>query len=154
MNLIFVPGSPCAIDAAELNEHGQCLGLHSGLPLRDLQARHPGAQVGSEDDFIASLAASVTVEPISEQAFRHAREMMPPLSWHSSHQEDGEAETFVFGELEGGTMATIYARLGERYWRLQGVATLPHQAIVSQVRAAQVGMLRAYQGRTSPALYR
>ncbi len=144
MNLIFVPGSPCAIDAAELNEHGQCLGLHSGLPLRDLQTRHPGAQVGSEDDFIAHLAARVSVEPISDQAFCRARDMMPPLSWHSSHQEDGEAETFVFGELEDGAMATIYARLGERYWRLHGVATLPHQAIVARVRAAQMGMLRAH----------
>ena len=46
MNLIFVPGSPCAIDAVELNEHGQCLGLHSGLSLHDLQTRHPSAQVG------------------------------------------------------------------------------------------------------------
>ncbi|MDD4937136.1 MAG: hypothetical protein PHT60_15340 [Acidiphilium sp.] len=134
--LFYVPGSTHAIDYAR-EIAGQYVSVYGGRTLAELAEEYPGVVLGDEDSFIEQQERALSTDPkeITETQFMDALEMLPPLHW----MNHGAGESFKCPEFIAGNITTIYARLNGRYWSFQGVATLPHVAIMERIARAEAG---------------
>ncbi|AGO57689.1 hypothetical protein SOD_p00150 (plasmid) [Serratia plymuthica 4Rx13] len=69
------------------------------------------------------------VEEITLAAFMDAIAVMYPRDWCG----DIECESFKLAEMYCGEVTTIYAKVGERYFRFRDVVSLPHTAILARI---------------------
>ena len=69
------------------------------------------------------------VAEISLMAFMDAIAVMYPKDWEG----DAHSETFKLAEMYCGEVTTVYAKVGERYFRFRDVVTLPHSAILARI---------------------
>ncbi|HIE2223881.1 TPA: hypothetical protein ACXK2U_004281 [Serratia marcescens] len=69
------------------------------------------------------------VEEITLAAFMDAIAVMYPKDWAG----DAHSETFKLAEMYCGEVTTVYAKVGERYFRFRDVVTLPHCAILARI---------------------
>ncbi|QHM74040.1 hypothetical protein [Mixta intestinalis] len=77
-------------------------------------------------------AAVKSPEEIDVHAFHDALGVMYPMNWQGSGE--GEYETFMLAEMVCGDVTQIYARLGNRYYRMCDKNTLRHADILARVR--------------------
>ncbi|BEO78969.1 hypothetical protein I5K96_24030 [Serratia marcescens] len=69
------------------------------------------------------------VAEISLMEFMDAIAVMYPKDWAG----DAHSETFKLAEMYCGEVTTVYAKVGERYFRFRDVVTLPHSAILARI---------------------
>ncbi len=69
------------------------------------------------------------VEEITLAAFMDAIAVMYPKDWEG----DAHSETFKLAEMYCGEVTTVYAKVGERYFRFRDVVTLSHSAILARI---------------------
>lgn len=75
------------------------------------------------------------VEEITLAAFMDAIAVMYPRDWCG----DVECESFKLAEMYCGEVTTIYAKVGERYFRFRDVVSLSHSAIVARIKKEATG---------------
>lgn len=138
--VIYVPGEPMAIDYAQRNATGAIVAAGSGDTLARIRIVRPTAVVGTEDEFIEQQALALTTAPVPITAEEYERAGARGINWQSSSATEARAcgESFVLEDAIVGNVTRIYARLGRRHWRFQGVATLPHQDIMRRVALSEV----------------
>ncbi len=130
--VFFIPGSTAAIDYARLREDGEWITLHTAQTISELQVTYPGVILGAEADFTAQMEQACRTEPehITADQFQDAFEVLPPVGW----SQTDEAESFKFMEHYSGRITSVYARVGERFYRFLDLCTLEHAEIIAKVR--------------------
>lgn len=73
--------------------------------------------------------ARTGVEEITLAAFMDAIAVMYPRDWCG----DVNCESFKLADMYCGEVTTIYAKVGERYFKFRDVASLPHTAILARI---------------------
>ena len=131
--VFFVPGNTSAVDYARLRQDGEWISVHSAQTLDELQATYPGAVLGTELEFTAQMEQACRTEPehITADQFQDAFEVLPPVGWTS---EGSQTESFKFMEHYSGRITSVYARVGDRFYRFLDVCSLSHAEIISKVR--------------------
>lgn len=125
---------PSIIDVARTNDKGETVTYFHGETLEALKARYPNAQLGTIEEVTQIKERALRSDPvqITEDQYFYALECLPPLDW----QVRGGGESFKMVERYSGRMTNIYAKLGNTYWQLMDVDTLPHAEIMAKVSEA------------------
>lgn len=139
-HVIFVPGETTAIDYAERHPDGHFIAAFSRDPLDEIRRVQPRAMVGTEDEFIEQQSRALTTAPQIVSRTHYERAATRGINWQSSSASDAQhgGVTFVVDDLLAGNVVTIYAHVGRRHWRFQGVATLPHADIIRRVQLQEI----------------
>lgn len=129
--LFFVPGHPEAIDFAIDAGHGQMVTNWTHQTCDQLAEHYPGVVLGDASDFIRAQEQTFGTAPeeITEKQYRAALHFLTPLHWlHNDEGESFKLNTFITGNI-----TRIYAMHRGRYWRFNGVATLPHAIVMQKI---------------------
>ncbi len=128
----YVPGSLYIIDMVNPKTG---LTFYFGKSLEDVREKEPEAQFMSFDEAFEQIEAAqraAFVRPVSESTkdeFWHMLEVLPPLGWKTAKG----VESFKMCEMTTGTLTNIYARCGDRYFKLCDDVTLSAEAIADRV---------------------
>lgn len=130
--LVFVSpdtnGCPSVID--EVNpENGK--GRYSGATEDQLRHQYPMLERRELDEVVVSQENHLRTRPemIPEDSWMDALEALPPLNWVRTH----DRESFAFAERYAGRITTLYARVGNTYWKFMDICTLTHTDIIDRV---------------------
>lgn len=130
----WVPGETHIVDLIH-PETG--LTLHYAHGPDQVTARHPGVvRIDCEEAWRAIEQVERTryvrgVEEITEDTFMDALNVLPPVGWTTR----GGVESFKISERITGTLTDIFARLGDRYFKLTDDIRLPADVIAARVAA-------------------
>lgn len=131
----YTPGPvPKCIDIARMNEQGQPVTYFAGETLDELRQRYPLAEVITLDEFLTMKENALRTDPvrIEEEHYWDALECLPPLDYTIKRG----GESFKMVERFSGRMTNIYAKVGNTYWMMMDIDTLPHEEIIAKVQAA------------------
>ena len=129
----WVPGETHIVDLIH-PETG--LTLHYAHGVEEVTARHAGAvRIDCEDAWRAIEIAEREryvrgVEEITEARFMDALNVLPPVGWTTR----GGVESFKISERITGNLTDIFARMGDRYFKLTDDIRLSADVIASRVR--------------------
>ncbi len=129
--VFYVPGTTTVIDNA-VDHAGVLVGQQSRETLEQIRLRHPEAALAEWDDVYAETEASCKTEPveITEDEFLKALNVLPPVRWTQS----SDSESFKISERLYGSITTIYARIGDRYYTFSDHIALPHDDVINRIR--------------------
>jgi hypothetical protein len=113
------------------------LSWFDGLSLDDMKHRYPDAEHVTIDEAAQQLERRRlerhgAPEPISQEDFIAALEVLPPREWHRSC----ETESFKCEEALSGRITATYVRIGTRYYKLCAVYGTPHADLVRKCLGA------------------
>ncbi len=130
----YVPGETAILDLIHPDDG---LTLHFQESAAEIQARHPAAQRIAFDDAWKLADAAGTARymqdiiEVDEARFMYALNVLPPVGWTTRHG----VESFRISERLWGNLTDIYARLGDRYFKLVDDIRLPAATIAERVAA-------------------
>lgn len=132
----YVPGARHLIDLATADGTPA-----HGISAEETLKQHPEAvlipfEEGVSRTTQANNAKYVEQPPkeISEEKFTEMLEMLPPLNWVGRNG----GETFFFSEAQTGSIHAVFARIGEKYYRLYARLGTSHDEIISRLKAPTV----------------
>lgn len=130
----YVPGETHIVDLIHPDDG---LTLHYHEDALAIRGRYPAAERMSCDDAwkLIDTAAlerySKDVSEVSEERFMEALNVLPPVGWTTRNG----VESFRISERLWGNITDIYARLGERYFKLSDDIRLPAGVIAERIAA-------------------
>ncbi len=130
----YVPGETSIVDLIHPDDG---LSLHFYESAETIQGRYPSAQRMAFDDAwkLADAAGNdrykQDVSEVDEERFMDALNVLPPVGWTTTQG----VESFRISERLWGNLTDIYARLGERYFKLVDDIRLPATTIAERVAA-------------------
>ena len=130
----YVPGETAVVDLIHPDDG---LTLHFQECAAEIQARHPAAQRMAFDEAWKLADAAGTerckqdITEVTEARFMDALNVLPPVGWTTRQG----VESFRIPERLWGSLTDIYARLGDRYFKLVDDIRLPAATIAEQVTA-------------------
>lgn len=126
--VFHVPGKPGIIDVA-IERNGVLTGAYSGEALDQIQLRYPGAEIGRANAIHEATEAMYRHGPteITEARFTDMLEVLPPLRW----KRTSDAEVFFLSEHTYGSITSIYARLGDRYFEMSDSISTDHDLVIA-----------------------
>ena len=85
------------------------------------------------ESLIAEFEAGMVTEPtpITAEQWDYALGVLPPSRWESCMG----VELFHISELVSGSVASWYARIGNRYWAFNDLCTAKHEDLARKVGA-------------------
>lgn len=122
----YVPGSLGAIDAVH-PKTGR--GLWGGRTFEEIKAENPGAIIERYEvieNFIREMYREAPAI-IDADRWDYALNVLPPVAWITQRG----AETFHISELLTHDIASIYCRIGDRYFIMNDSIALTHDEIVT-----------------------
>ena len=130
----YVPGETHIVDLIHPDDG---LTLHYHEDAVAVRGRYPGAERMSCDDAwkLVDTAAleryRKDVSEVTEERFMDALNVLPPVGWTTK----AGVESFRISERLSGNITDIYARLGERYFKLSDDISLPAGVIAERIAA-------------------
>lgn len=130
----YVPGETNIVDLIHPDDG---LTLHFKESAAEVQGRYPGAERMAFDEAwkLADAAGSARyrqdVTEIDEARFMDALNVLPPVGWTTK----AGVESFRVSERLWGNLTDIYARLGDRYFKLVDEIRLPAVTIAERIAA-------------------
>ena len=130
----YVPGETAIVDLIHPDDG---LTLHFQESAAEIQARHPAAQRIAFDEAwkLADAAGTArykqNIIEVDEARFMDALNVLPPVGWTTRNG----VESFRISERLWGNLTDIYARSGDRYFKLVDDIRLPAATIAEQVAA-------------------
>ena len=128
----YVPGEIAIVDLIHPDDG---LTLHAHENAAQIHARYPLAQrLAFEDAWKLADAAGTAryrqdVTEVTEAQFNAALNVLPPVGWTTRNG----VESFRICERLWGNLTDIYARLGDRYFKLVDDIRLPAATIAERV---------------------
>jgi len=126
----YVPGDTRIVDMAR--NTGRSLYQHETL--EEIRTRYPGAELMPFEDACEQIDkarhASYKVgqaQEITEERFIEMLEVLPPKQWKRA----GHTESFKMAELLDGDITGCYARIGNRYFQVNGSISATHDWIIA-----------------------
>lgn len=129
-----VLGQPRVVDVVVDGGDGVERGLYSSATRAELQAKYPGLEVCTRDEYREQATAAARKPPveIDQEEFDRLLNVLPPQGWTNR----GGSESFKLSEYYTLDVTTICARIGDRYFQMRDRAGLRHEDIVAAVAAA------------------
>jgi hypothetical protein len=130
----YVPGETSIIDLIHPDDG---LTLHCSESEAQIRERFPQAQrMAFEEAWKLADAAGAArykrdVSEVTEAQFTEALNVLPPVDWTTTNG----VESFRISERLWGNLTDIYARLGDRYFKLTDDIRLPAATIAERVAA-------------------
>lgn len=130
----YVPGETHIVDLIHPDDG---LMLHNHEDGDGVRQRYAGAErMTCNDAWTAIDAAALAryrkdVEEVSEERFMEALNVLPPVGWTTRCG----VESFRISERLWGNLTDIYARLGDRYFKLVDDIRLPAATIAERLAA-------------------
>ena len=130
----YVPGETSIVDLIHPDDG---LTLHCAENEAEVRARHPQAvrmafeEAWKRADAAGSARYRQDVTEISEAQFNDALNVLPPVGWTTR----AGVESFRISERLWGNITDIYARLGDRYFKLTDDIRLPAAIVAERVAA-------------------
>ncbi len=128
----YVPGETSIVDLIHPDDG---LTLHAHENAAQIHARYPSAQrLAFEDAWKLADAAGTAryrqdITEVNEAQFNDALNVLPPVGWTTRNG----VESFRISERLWGNLTDIYARLGNRYFKLVDDIRLPAATIAERV---------------------
>lgn len=108
-----------------------------GQTLEEVRERYPDAQIMEANEAVNAIENGLIddeAKEITEQQFTDALEVLPPMKW----KRYSDSESFMMAEFFYGSITSIYARVGNRFYTFQDRCSLSHDDIVRKVVLSQV----------------
>lgn len=108
-----------------------------GQTLEEVRERYPDVQAMEANDAVDAIENGLIdaeATEITEQQFTDALEVLPPMKWKSY----SDSESFMMAEFFYGSVTSIYARVGNRFYTFHDRCSLSHDDIVRKVVLSQV----------------
>lgn len=128
----YVPGETSIVDLIHPDDG---LTLHAHENAAQIHARYPSVQrLAFEDAWKLADAAGTAryrqaITEVTEAQFNEALNVLPPIGWTTR----SGVESFRISERLWGNLTDIYARLGNRYFKLVDDIRLPAATIAERV---------------------
>lgn len=113
-----------------------------GQTLEEVRDRYPDVQIMEANEAVNAIENDLIdagATEITEQQFTDALEVLPPMKWKS----DSDSESFMMAEFFYGSVTSIYARVGNRFYTFYDRCSLSHDDIVRKVVFGQLVQLHA-----------
>jgi hypothetical protein len=125
---------PEVIDKVFEREDGTLHGLWTGESWEDLAKKNGNCLVGDCESVIKLVEAAhyCAPEKITEERFFEALECMPPSKWRTV----SGIESFHLCELYTGSVASFFARAGDRYFTFREHKDIPVEMLNEAVNKA------------------
>ncbi len=130
----YVPGETHIVDLIHPDDG---LTLHYCEDEAQVRARYPTAQrMSCEDAWKAADAVGVArycqdITEVTAERFNDALNVLPPVGWTTRQG----VESFRLSERIWGSITDIYARLGDRFFKLSDDIRLSPDIVAERVRA-------------------
>jgi hypothetical protein len=130
----YVPGETAIVDLIHPDDG---LTLHLFEAMAQIRARHPTAErMSCEAAWAAADAIGTTryrqdIVEVTAERFDDALNVLPPVGWTTRQG----VESFRISERIWGAITDIYARRGDRYFKLADDIRLSPDIIAERVRA-------------------
>jgi hypothetical protein len=130
----YVPGETHIVDLIHPDDG---LTLHYREDETQVRARYPNAQrLSCEDAWKAADAVGTAryrqdITEVTAERFNDALNVLPPVGWTTRQGID----SFRISERIWGSITDIYARLGDRFFKLSDDIRLSPDIVVERVRA-------------------
>jgi hypothetical protein len=130
----YVPGETHIVDLIHPDDG---LTLYAHEDATAVRARYADARRMTCDEAFAAIDAAALarykadITEVTEERFTDALNVLPPVGW-TTHRG---VESFRISERLWGNLTDIYARLGDRYFKLTDDIRLPAATIAERVHA-------------------